>query len=199
MPFLSEAMYQELRKKMPLKEKSVHLTDWPRSAAKKTQGEKMIADMRQVRIVVAEALKLRAEAGIRVRQPLAQLQIVNQELKGKKELLALIQDEVNVKEITFGKEAMLDTAITPELKEEGMVREFVRTVQDMRRDLGLKPQNVIGCQISGSPMLEAVLAGWEGAIKKDINARELKVGGKKVFKAEREIEIGGENIWIGIS
>ena len=154
--------------------------------------------MELVRRVVAEALKLRAEAGIKVRQPLAHLQIANQELKGKKDLLDLIRDEVNVKEIAFGKEMKLDTALTAELREEGMVREFVRTVQDMRRDTGLKPQKTVKIQIAGNQMIEAIFMRWAERIKKDTNARDFKIGGKKTFKVERELELNGGRIWIGI-
>ena len=199
-PFLSEAVYQGLRKKMPLKEKSVHLADWPRLAtSNKQQATQVIADMKLVRQVVAEALKLRADAGVKVRQPLQELIITNQELKGEEELLELIKDEVNVKEIAFGGEMKLDTVITPELREEGMVREFMRAVQDMRRDMGLKPQKAVRVQIAGSTMVEAIFTKWQARIKKDVNARELKIGGKKIFKAERELALDQEKIWIGIS
>jgi isoleucyl-tRNA synthetase len=55
--------------------------------------------------------------------------------------LQIIKDEVNVKEITFDKnlnsDVELDLNITPELKEEGMVRELIRVVQDLRKDKGL--------------------------------------------------------------
>ena len=199
-PFLSEAVYQELRKKMPLKEKSVHLADWPRVTSKfKTQSSKLLGDMEIVRHAVAEALKLRADAGIKVRQALRELRIKNQELRGKKELLDLIRDEVNVKEIAFGDEVKLDTTITPELREEGMVREFVRAVQDMRRDMGLKPQKAVRVQITGSAMAEAILTKWQERIKKDVNAKAFTIGGKKIFKAERELALDQEKLWIGIS
>ncbi len=199
-PFLSEALYQELRKKMPLKEKSVHLADWPRVSSKfRVQSSKLLGDMEIVRHAVAEALKLRADAGIKVRQPLRELIIANQESKGKKELLDLIRNEVNVKEVAFGGEMKLDTTITPELREEGMVREFVRAVQDMRRDMGLKPQKAVRVQITGSAMAEAIFTKWQERIKKDVNAKAFTIGGKKIFKAERELALDQEKLWIGVS
>ena len=185
---------------MPMKETSVHLCDWPRSAtSNRQQATKVIADMKLVRQVVAEALKLRADEGIKVRQPLGELKIKNQELRGKKELLDLIRDEVNVKEVVFGDEMKLDTNITPKLREEGLVREFIRSVQDMRRDMGLKPQKAVRVQIAGSEQMETILSKWQEKIKKDVNARALTIGGKKVFKAERELELDGQKIWIGVS
>jgi len=60
-------------------------------------------------------------------------------------LVALIKDEVNVKEVIFGalieEEVALDTVITPALKEEGMVRDIVRSIQDLRKENGLSPQD----------------------------------------------------------
>lgn len=209
-PFLSEAIYQELRKKGKYKETSVHLTEWPiikskikipapAKASADRQKSKLLNDMEIVRDVVAEALKLRAQAGIKVRQPLQELRIKNLELRNQSGLLELIKDEVNVKKITFGKELKLDIKITPELKEEGWVREFIRNIQEMRRDAGRKPGQKISCQIMGSQKLEQIMERWTKFIKKETNTTEFKVGGKRVFKIEREVEFGEENLWIGIS
>lgn len=40
-------------------------------------------------------------------------------------------------------DAILDTTITPELKAEGGYRELVRTVQDLRKEKGLAPNDPI--------------------------------------------------------
>jgi isoleucyl-tRNA synthetase len=199
-PFLAEAIYQELRKKLKLKETSVHLEEWPPINSKlKIQNSKLLKDMEEVRKIVAEALRLRAEEGIKVRQPLAKLEIKNQKSKIKnKELLDLIKDEVNVKEITFGNEWKLDTTITQELKEEGTVREIIRNIQEIRKDLGLHPRNKIRAQFSGTPEFEVIVEKWKRMIKNEAGAKEVVIGGKKRFKAERELDLGGELIWIGI-
>lgn len=194
-PFLAEILYQDLggRKKL-----SVHLEDWPR-------GERRLIrmDLEQamigVRELVSRALRARAEAGIKVRQPLAKLQIIDRKLEKKKELLNLIKEEVNVKEITFGDELKLDTALTPELKEEGLLREFIRHIQEMRRDAGLKPKEIIMIQIQGGGGVEKTISKNAAMIKKETNARELRVGGKKVFKVEREVDLEGTQFWFGVS
>ena len=199
-PFLAEAIWQALREKTGLKERSVHLAEWPTASRRQEAGgRRMLEDMDAVREIATQALKLRAEAGIKVRQPLAKLQITDRRLQKKNELLDLVKEEINVKEIIFGKEASLDTEITPELKEEGIVREFVRAAQDMRRDLGLKPKEVIRCQVSGARLIEEIIEKWQREIKKQINASQIKVGGKRVFRIEREIQFEEGMIWIGIS
>ena len=200
-PFIAEGVYRQLRKKTGAQEISVHLTEWPKipSQISNLKSQNILKEMEEVRHIVAHALKLRSEGGIKVRQPLANFQFPISNFQTKKELLDLIKEEINVKEITFGKEVMLDTVITPELREEGFVREFARNIQEMRRDAGLKPAQTAQCMVSGSYELEDILGRWQDQIKKDTNMKELKIGGKKVFKVERESEIDGKPLWIGIS
>jgi len=192
-PFLSEIIWQDIGAKT---RKSVHLEDWPK-ADKRLIKKDLEKDMDAVRRIVSEALKLRADAGIKVRQRLAKLQITNAQLQ--KELLKLIKDEVNVKEISFGREMSLDTVLTQELREEGIVRELVRNVQEMRRDMGLKPKDVIRCQFVGDAAIENAVIRLQKQLQKDVNAKAIVIGGKKVFRAEREIEMDWKNVWVGIS
>ena len=53
----------------------------------------------------------------------------------------LIKEEINVKEIALGApikgDVELDTALTPELREEGELRELLRKIQDLRKESGL--------------------------------------------------------------
>jgi len=194
-PFLAEIMYQDLKKKKI----SVHLEDWPKTNPAFIKKD-LEDSMSHVREIVSEALRKRAEAGIKVRQPLARLEIKNQKSEIKiDELLDLIKDEVNVKEVAFGDELKLDTTLTPELREEGLVREFIRNIQEMRRDMGLKPKQIVAIQISGDRSIETILEKWVKTIKSETNSKELKVGGKKSFRAERELELGGKEFWVGIS
>lgn len=145
MPFLAEEMYQAtyptpdvIGGKHRVSVLSVHLEDWVEAGK---VDEAILQQMVTVRYIVSQALEQRAKANIKVRQPLPQLKVKNKELKGENELLGLIQDEVNVKEVVFDKniagEVELDTAITQELKEEGNYRELLRAVQDLRKKKGL--------------------------------------------------------------
>lgn len=171
-PFVSEAVYQGLRKKMKMKEESVHLRGWPEWERKKSSvALDMDRVMKEVRSIVATALKLRTDAGIKVRQPLAKLQITDNKLQKQAALLDLIKDETNVKEIVFGNEMKLDTTLTPGLKEEGIVREIIRNIQEMRRELGLMPKTVVGIAIGGDAMTDAMIQKWSWAICKETNSR----------------------------
>jgi isoleucyl-tRNA synthetase len=93
-------------------------------------------------------LDARQKAGIKVRQPLNRLEIVAGELTN--EYLDIIKDELNIKNIKYILKikigiykVTLDEKITPELKQEGDYREFVRGVQDMRKKMGLTPSDII--------------------------------------------------------
>lgn len=131
MPFLAEDLYRRLS--IEEKKESVHLEEWPPMGVS-VQG--ILEEMAEVRRIVSLALELRAKAGIKIRQPLAKLEVPK---KFSKELAALIFDEINVKELVEGKELVLDTTLTPELKEEGEVRDLVRLIQDLRKKVGLDP------------------------------------------------------------
>jgi isoleucyl-tRNA synthetase len=137
-PFFAEELYKELKGK----KESVHLEDYSQPD-KKLMDDKLEEQMAKTREIAALGLAKRAEAGIKVRQPLASLQIPITKKQLPKELLGLIKEEVNVKEVSFGKELKLDTKITKELEEEGKDREWVRNVNSERKKMGLTPNDVV--------------------------------------------------------
>lgn len=116
----------------------MHLASWPTGGAADAE---LIAGMEKVRALASAGLQLREKAGIKVRQPLAMLEIV-EELSH--DLRALLAEELNVKEVitrTELKEPRLDTQLTPALREEGLLREVLRKVQDERKNRGLKVED----------------------------------------------------------
>lgn len=199
-PFLSEMIYRRLREKSGMKELSVHLLPWPK-VDKKFSDRKLEEGMAHTRTVTALALQERSKAGIKVRQPLASLSVKTASIKDKG-LLAILQEEVNVKRVIADTkiegEVMLDTHITPELKEEGLVREIIRNIQEMRKDGGMKPGDKIYVQILPSQKMERMLEKWTSYIKDGVDAKIVRFGGKKEFSVERDSTIDGETVWIGI-
>lgn len=135
MPFLSEEMYKNLTG-----DPSVHLTDFP-LGDKTLLDEKLIKDMKVVRKIVEAGHAKRKESSMKLRQPLAEVTYSYTEQLGE-DLEQIIADELNVKKVSFktGKvqvEVYLDTNLTPELTEEGEARDFMRQIQQMRKDAGL--------------------------------------------------------------
>ena len=103
--------------------------------------------MKETRLSVSLGLEARVKAGVKVRQPLSKLILKNIFLKDQKDYLDLIKDEVNVKEVVFDESisdnALLDATITPELKEEGTMRDIVRMVQELRKNKKLNPGDLV--------------------------------------------------------
>jgi isoleucyl-tRNA synthetase len=174
MPFFSEEMYSNLKtSKMP---ESVHLCDWPKVGE---IDNKLEDKMTEVRNIVSLALAKRADKGIKVRQPLAKLTIKN---KLNKELLELIKQEVNVKEVVFGKELKLDTKITKELEKEGHYREMVRNVNKIRKEMGLTPKDLVVIESSfdiiNKEEFKKEVGAKEFNFKKEVTGKEIKINNK---------------------
>lgn len=175
MPFISEYIYQKLRTDSDCL--SVHLLDWPE--ANKVE-EKVLEDMQEVRRIVSLALEKRNSAGIKIRQPLSKLKIKRLEIKNLDEYETLIKGEVNVKEIiideSISDEVELDTEITAELQKEGNVRDFVRAVQELRKQKKLKPSDaavlVVETDAAGKEFLNSVYE----EVKRPANISELQFG-----------------------
>ena len=198
-PFLSEKIYQNYA----AGEYSVHLEDWPR-VNKKLINKNLEGKMEKIREMAALALAARAKAKIKVRQPLARLKIKELRLKLETELLDLIKEEVNVKEIVFDpkikKEVELDTEITSELKEEGFVREVIRQIQEMRKIAGLKPKDKISVNYFGPDELNKILEKNKKFILKEGKIKNLVLKGKEkeVFAAEKEVTVDQQKLWLAI-
>ena len=136
-PFIAEEIYKNLTGK-----ESVHLSDWPKVKPSdiKTSDKKLFKDMQLVRQICELGHSARKQENIKVRQPLAKLKVKSSKLealKKDKQLIQLIKDELNIKEVVFftGKELEieLDFKITPELKKEGEARELIRQFQEARK------------------------------------------------------------------
>ncbi|KKQ99278.1 MAG: Isoleucine-tRNA ligase, partial [Parcubacteria group bacterium GW2011_GWC1_39_12] len=154
-PFIAEEVYGRVGGE----KESVHLENWPKSEG---FDSKIIEDMKKVREVVTSALELRQKAGHKVRQPLASLSIHD---SFSQELLEIIGDEVNVKKVSVSDdlEMKLDITLTDELKDEGFVRDIIRSIQDARKSEGLSPSEKIHLVINTNK--KSVVDSYSGMIK----------------------------------
>jgi isoleucyl-tRNA synthetase len=133
-PFMADELYR-----LMTGYESVHLTDWP---AVGHVNEQVMHEMDAVRRVVNEGLALRAQNGIKVRQPLASLDVHGAEDLGvrKNVYIPILEEEVNVKQVVWNTagdySVSIDTNLTEELRDEGSARELVRVIQQARKDAG---------------------------------------------------------------
>ena len=156
MPFIAEEVYRTVRDESePM---SVHLCDWSEGAAPAAGAAELIVDMARVRASASEALMLRQKVGIKVRQPLAQLTILD---TLSEELATILADEVNVKKVVGGDELALDTVLTPELIKEGDEREMASAVAQARKVEGLAPAHVARIVVEEGGRYDAVLSTGE--------------------------------------
>ncbi len=124
-----------------------------------------------MRELITEGLAQRAEAKIKVRQPLASVTSTEGLLRSSNQIIA---DELNVKEVKRGTGIVeLDTEVTPELKAEGIARDLIRFVQNARKNAGFNVEDRIQLKIeSENPQItEAV-----GKFKDMIFAETLATG-----------------------
>lgn len=136
MPFIAEEIYQKVKEGND--PESVHLCEWVKRGK---QDKNIITKMEETRRIVSLALEARQKANIKVRQPLQKLEVRNSKLGN--EYLEIIKDELNVKEVSvnpdLAEEVLLNINLTPELEEEGRLRDAIRAVQDWRKEQHLKP------------------------------------------------------------
>ncbi|MBI2010899.1 MAG: class I tRNA ligase family protein [Candidatus Colwellbacteria bacterium] len=201
-PFFADALYHSTTTTGGIKAKiSVHLDNWPRATKSRIRKE-VLEKMVKTRKLAALALAKRNEAGVRVRQPLNLMKIKEPELKNKEEYLEILKEEVNVKEIVFDdgikEEVELDLTLTPELKEEGVVRELVRLIQNLRREAKLKPKDEIMLFLSLPPRLAAAANARLDQVRKEVGARAIEFRRSDKFDAEFSTKIEAESVWLGL-
>lgn len=179
-PFVSEEIYRNITG-----EESVHLTDWPiPNKESSTKNQELMEQMKVVRKIVELGLAQRKEKQIKVKQPLASIQVYAKEAAVDPRLHQLILDELNVKGVSFHdvKSAdlsiALDTILTEDLIAEGQAREIVRKIQEERKKLETKLDEKV----------EVVLEAWpekfEDYIKKNALVQSLSNGEFKVIRPE---------------
>ena len=195
-PFLAEELYHNLTGD----NESIHLKDWLPAGE---IDNSMLRDMNALRTAVNDGLSKRASEGIKVRQPLASVKLINtisQDTSAEvaQFLIDIAKDELNVKsvEIVTDSESesvqpsvVYDLTITPELKREGLMREIVRHVQSARKQAGLQIDDRIVLSISSddSEISQAVDA-FANVIKSETLAVELNSVVDESEKYDAKIE-----------
>lgn len=272
MPFISDEIYQNLTG-----EESVHLADWP-----KPNGflidEKLNKEIELLRMIVNLGHSIRARAKIKVRQPLASLQVALAEGLDPKVLEAekdVVLEELNVKELKilkettdivlpdvvpnpgiigprYGKDVQfiinaikegnyeilgggkvkvahfilendeveigykgregfevenrhgtvvaLDTVLTDDLKLEGIARDIVRFIQQLRKEADYQVDDriyVLVEALRGGTIIDAVTK-FSDYIKRETLAEELCQKGNLEWDKEVEVEISGVKVKVGV-
>ena len=193
-PFLAEELYQKMtgagvvNSEIP---ESVHLLDWPEAGV---IDEAVLTQMAKTREIITAGLaermkKTETEAQIKVRQPLAKLVYAGEKLDDFYE--QIIMEEVNVKSVEHGEALMLDKTLTPELLEEGKIRELIRFVQAARKKAGLNVDDRIRLMVSME-----VPEAYREMLMNEVLAEELVNEGN--FAYDEIVKVQGENVAISL-
>ena len=195
-PFLAEELYHNLTGD----NESIHLKDWLPAGE---IDNSMLRDMNALRTAVNDGLSKRASEGIKVRQPLASVKLINtisQDTPAEvaQFLVDIAKDELNVKsvEIVTDSESesaqpsvVYDLTITPELKREGLMREIIRHVQSARKQAGLQIDDRIVLSISSDDSeISQAIDAFADVIKAETLAVELNSAAGESEKYDAKIE-----------
>ena len=193
-PFLAEELYQKMtgagvvNSEIP---ESVHLLDWPEAGL---IDEAVLTQMAKTREVITAGLaermkKTETEAQIKVRQPLVRLVYAGEKLDEFYE--QIIMEEVNVKSVEHGEALALDKTLTPELLEEGKIRELIRFVQAARKKAGLNVDDRIKLMVSME-----VPETYREMLMNEVLAEELVQEGN--FGYDEIVKVHGEAVTISL-
>jgi isoleucyl-tRNA synthetase len=145
-PFISEMIYQKLREKNLVKYESVHLDLWP-DFDQSVSYPNLSVKMDLTKEIVQKSLELREKVKIPLRQVLQKIVLNGVSLED--EFLEIVSKALNVKEVVINNEDLpeltveLDTEITRELKLEGIARNLIRNVNNLRKKMKLSTKNRI--------------------------------------------------------
>ncbi len=199
-PFIAEELYQNLfRSVNPQARESVHLTDFPIADEAKI-NDKLNSGVELAMKISSLGRAARAKAGIKVRQPLGKA-VVNVGAEGEKKALESlateVMEEINVKQLVILCEAKeqeeflsnmpdysvandarywvaISTELPPELIAEGVSRELVRHLQNMRRNAKFDiTDHIITYYQTKERLIKQVINAFADYIKQETLSQEL--------------------------
>jgi isoleucyl-tRNA synthetase len=155
MPFISEKAYQILDVKNYSGFDSVHFDLISQDVDLSEEQKNLLKSMAKDRELISKTLALRTSSKISLRQALNEVYLTE-----KVSFEEIFKEELNIKNISYeiknykslveneDKSIVLDTYLTEELLNEGKVREFVRKIQDLRKNTGLNVSDKIKINFS---------------------------------------------------
>jgi len=208
-PFATEKIYRLL--KDDDQPESVHLMDYFQVQDSLIDQE-LEQGMSRARAIVRLALQIRAKMGCKVRQPLAELRVKGQALSDP--LVELIAEEINVKKIDFIEtlpesenwvsseendlSISLNSELTPELRQEGWIREIIRSIQTMRKKSELTPQDQIIIYYRATDEIAALIEKNLSSFHQENRAKEIKrLIDDSLIELEK-INLGDQEVWLAI-
>jgi isoleucyl-tRNA synthetase len=201
-PFIAETIWQKVTgSNFSDFNNSVHLEKWPVIDLVNSKEEEIINKMKEIRKIVEMGMAKRDEVGIKVRQPLSELKIINYELD--EDYIELLKEELNIKKINSEKgegeiSIILDTVISEELKFEGIKREIVRSINNLRKEAGLSlsEKTIIFFETKSNLVTDA-FDKFNKEILSDTISEKIEAS-VEFAELKKELKIEGEMVTFGI-
>ena len=111
-------------------------------------------------------------------------------------LIEIAQTEGFVTEADQGVTVMLDTSLSPELIEEGFVRELVSKIQTMRKEAGFEVTDRIRLFAQGNATIGRILRDNETQIRREVLADEVLID--EIGGYSKEWSINAEKVSLGV-
>ncbi|MGE5597272.1 MAG: isoleucine--tRNA ligase [Hyphomicrobiales bacterium] len=158
-------------------------------------GRKYGAQLQQIRAELAKLPPAEVAGAVRRGQPVA---VAGVELEPEDILLQAQDTEGYAAANDWGLTVAISTAITPELADEGLARELVRRIQDMRRDAGFELADRITTWYAGDAEIARVMQAHAAYIQGETLTTELIAGDPPadVHRAEHDLE--GTRVVLGV-
>lgn len=176
-PFLSEELYRNLTGG-----KSVHLEDYP-EANLDLIDEKLESKMATVRSLISIGRMVREEQKIKVRQPLSEALIAGELEELLSDLVPLIKEELNVKEVVFAKDLSeyMNYSLKPNFRVVG--KTFGANIKEFQQKLeNLDADNIQ--QLVNHESITMTINNEEHTITEDMV--EIRITEKEGFNVGRE-------------
>jgi len=206
MPFMAENLWQKISdNNFKDENKSVHLESWPKNDE---LDDDVISKMGLVKEVVEKGLAQRDEKKIKVRQPLQKATVVfKEDLVLSDDYFALIKDELNIKELSFkvdkekeNIEVVLETKLSADLIAEGLKRELIRVINNLRKNSGLTIEDKITVYyLSSESDFEVVIDKYKDELIREVLADDIKKAETEIeTEIKKQININNKSITIGL-
>ncbi len=111
-------------------------------------------------------------------------------------LITMTQKEGYVTEGDSHVTVVLDTRLTPELVEEGFVRELISKIQTMRKEAGFEVTDQITVSYKADGKVTAIFEKYGDAIRSDVLG--VAIAGDAALGYTREWNINGEKVLLGV-
>jgi isoleucyl-tRNA synthetase len=93
----------------------------------------------------------------------------------------------------------LSTRLDSDLIDEGLIRELVHRVQNLRREKGFEIEESIGVGLSGNPRVASLLGDrWGDYFKAEVLAGELDLDANGHDAGFESVTVDGEALWIRV-